>query len=236
MTQQERAAQLLAAVQHPEGVGDRSSVAERLLVLGCAGLPVSGAGLSWATAKGATGVVAATDALARLVEDLQFSLGEGPCVDSSTTGRPALHPDLARSAPARWPAFGLQAAGIAAVFAFPLQVGAIHVGALDLYRDTPGWLAERDVDEALALAAAATSVLLHLRVPTRDDQHGLGPGPADPVLGRAEVHQATGMVAVQAAVPLVDALSLLRARAFATDRSVVDVARDVVRRVVRFEQ
>ena len=63
MSQQERAAQLLAAVQHPEGGGDRSSVAERLLVLGCSGLPVSGAGLSWATATGATGVVAATEDL-----------------------------------------------------------------------------------------------------------------------------------------------------------------------------
>ena len=76
------------------------------------------------------------------MEELQFTLGEGPCVESSGTGRPVLQPDLARTGPARWPGFSAAAleAGIGAVFALPLRVGAIRLGVLDLYRDAVGGL------------------------------------------------------------------------------------------------
>ena len=87
-------------------------------------------------------MLAATDEGARKMEELQFSLGEGPCIDSSRSGRPVLQPDLARTAPALWPAFSALAleAGIAAIFAFPLQVGAVRMGVFDLYRDEVGGL------------------------------------------------------------------------------------------------
>jgi len=58
-------------------------------------LPVTGAGLALMTERGPAGTLAATDGPATELEELQFTLGEGPCVDASTSGRPALHPDLA---------------------------------------------------------------------------------------------------------------------------------------------
>ena len=159
------------------------------------------------------------------LEDLQFSLGEGPCVDASELGRPVLQPELSKTAATLWPGFGPAAvdAGIAAIFAFPLHVGGIRLGVLDLYRDAAGTLGVSDLREALSFADAATRVVLHLQ-----DQM------EDRTRYRSEVHQATGMVAVQASVPLRDALLMLRARAYASERKLSDLAHDVVARTVRF--
>ena len=225
-----RVTEILAAVRagSPHGSGLAAG-----LVHACArSLPVSGVGLALMTSKGPAGTVAATDGAALELEELQFSLGEGPCVDASRSGRPVLQPDLAATGPHRWPAFadGALTAGVAAVFAFPLRVGAIHVGVLDLYRDSPGVLDAAELTEALSYADAATLLLLHLQ--TRSDGEAL---PLDALAlsdDRAEVHQATGMLSVRAGIGLAEALSLLRARAFAEQRSVSDLAHDVVRGTV----
>ncbi|MGF1646861.1 MAG: GAF domain-containing protein [Kineosporiaceae bacterium] len=115
-------------------------LADRLVAACAAAVPVTGVGLILMTDDGPAGVVAASDDAAATMEQLQFSLGEGPCVDSSVTGRPALHPELARTGPHRWPLFSSAAlqAGIGAIYALPLRVGAIRLGVLDLYRDKPG--------------------------------------------------------------------------------------------------
>jgi hypothetical protein len=225
-----RVAEILrvAWVESPDGTDLPAS-----LTAACVrSLPVTGVGLALMTHEGPAGMIAATDGAASELEELQFTLGEGPCVDASRTGRPVLQPDLARTAPSRWPAFagGALEAGVRAVFAFPLRVGAIRVGVLDLYRNRAGTLSADELTEALSFADAATLVLLHAQagspelgtVPTLDD--------------RAEVHQATGVVSVQAAVALAEALVLLRARAFAEQRRLGALARDVLAGTVDFRE
>lgn len=198
-------------------------------------LGVSGVGLALMTEDGHQGVIGATDGAARQLEELQFTLGEGPCVDASDAGSPVLQADLAATGASRWHGFAPSAleAGIAAVFAFPLQVGGIRLGVMDLYRDTVGSLEEQELVDALSYADAAVVMLLHLQSQMEPGE-GLHPQLADALGSRPEVHQATGIIAVQAAVGLVDALLLLRAHAFASGRSISDVARDVVRREIRF--
>ncbi len=194
-----------------------------------AALPVTGVGVALMTADGPSGVVvAATDDRARQLEELQFALGEGPCVEASASGRPVLQPDLRIAGPARWPQFGaaVLAAGVRAIFAFPLRVGAIRVGVLDCYRDEPGRLASVDLAEALAYARATTEAVLYLQ-----SHDGL----IAPIDGRAEVHQATGMIAIQLSIGLTDALLRLRAHAYASDRTVASVAADVVGRRLSFD-
>ena len=195
-------------------------------------LPVSGVGLALMTDQGPAGTIAATDGPAVELEELQFTLGEGPCVDASRTGRPVLQPDLARTAPSRWPAFadGALEAGIRAVFAFPLRVGAIRVGVLDLYRDEAGPLSEDELTEALCFADAATLVLLHEQAGSQVQET------TSPFDDRAEVHQATGVISVQASVGLAEALVLLRARAFAEGRPLGEVAQDVLSGGVDFRE
>ncbi|MGZ4617266.1 MAG: GAF and ANTAR domain-containing protein [Frankiaceae bacterium] len=227
-----RVTQILSGIA--EGSDIVAGLPQRLVSACARALPVTGVGLVLMTDKGPAGMVAATDGPAKTMEDLQFTLGEGPCVDSSRTGRPVLQPDLARSGPARWPGFsaGALAAGIRAIFAFPLQVGGIRLGVLDLYRDRLGVLSDDELAEALSFADAAKAMLLHLQA--QDSLDGAEVGAIPVIEDRAEVHQASGMISVQADVTLAQALVLLRARAFAAERPILDLARDVLGRVVRF--
>lgn len=220
--------------------GEPADLPRRLVELCCRTLPVTGAGLTLMTSTDTpAGVVAASDGSAVVLEDLQFSLGEGPCVEASRTGRPVLVADLGgtdpvRGAGGRWPLFtpAALAAGVAAVFALPMRIGAIRVGVLDLYRDRAGALDDEDVAMALAFATAATGVLLHRLTQrtagTPGDAGTSGPWELPLPHSRAVVHQATGMVSVTAGVGLADALVLLRAHAYAADRAVDLVASDVV--------
>jgi hypothetical protein len=216
--------------------GDRRRALPVLLCEDCAAaIPVTGVGLALMTDTGHQGVVAATDGSARLMEDLQFALGEGPCMDASRSRMPVLMPDLARSAMSRWPGFGpaVLDAGIAAIFALPLHVGAIRLGILDLYRDVSGPLEDHQLATALAYAEAAVVLLLHLQDQV-SPAGGLHPQLGKPIEDRAEIHQATGAVSVQASVSLTEALLLLRAHAYAADRPILDVARDVMAKALRF--
>jgi hypothetical protein len=201
-----------------------------------AAVPVTGVGLALMTESGHQGVIAATDGSARLMEDLQFALGEGPCVDASRSRMPVLIPDLARSAMSRWPGFvpAVLDAGIAAIFALPLHVGAIQLGILDLYRDVSGPLEDHQLAEALVYAEAAVVLLLDLQDQVSPDG-GLHPQLRIPIEDRAVVHQATGAISVQASVSLTEALLLLRAHAYAADRAIIEVARDVMANALRLD-
>jgi hypothetical protein len=230
-----RVAQILARLTADGATVEQ--LPDRLVRLGLTSLPLSGASIALATAAGPTSTLAATAGAAREVEEQQFALGEGPCVDAARSSRPVLVPDLRRSGPARWPILtpAALALGVGAVFAFPLHVGAIRLGVLGLYSDQAGLLSQDELAEALHLADAATTVLLHLasveeaHPPFRDDRAGgprvLGLQVLD---GRAEVHQATGALAETLTISLEQALMLLRARAFSSGRAIADVAVDVL--------
>ncbi len=180
------------------------------------------------------GAVAVSDEAHGAVDDLQFSLGEGPCIAADRSVAPVLEPDLA-SAVELWPAFvpAVLGHGIRAAFAFPLRMGAVHVGVLSLYRDTPGDLDGTDLRDAISLTHIATHLLLELEA---DLVSGMLPGRlAEIVDHRARVHQATGMIAAQLDVDVATALIRLRAFAWSRDRSIGDVAADVVARLLRFD-
>ena len=198
-------------------------------------LPMTGVAIVLQSTAGLDRIVAATDGLAATVEELQFDLGEGPGVDALRQEGPVLRSDL-RTAAARWPVFAPAAAavGVAAAFAFPLQVGGIRLGVLDLYRDTTGGLLNGVLSEALAFADAATAVLLHLQAMGHPGA-ALHPALTGFTADRAEIHQATGMISAQAQVTLVDALLLLRARAYSTNTTMLAMSREVLGRRVRFD-
>jgi hypothetical protein len=178
--------------------------------------------------------VYASDRLAADLEELTLTLGEGPCVDAST-GRPTVVADLtAPACLARWPVFAPAAvqAGVRAVCALPLQVGAIRLGVLDLYRTRAGELDREQLADALVLADTACALLLDAAQP--DGSHPNGHQPEQTSPAHPEVHQATGMIIAQLGVTAAVALTRLRAHAYAHDRRLRDVAADVVGRRLRF--
>nr|WP_237551486.1 GAF and ANTAR domain-containing protein [Streptomyces sp. SID8367] len=157
-------------------------------------------------------------------EDLQFTLGQGPTLDAARTGEPVLVPDLHTVPESRWPAF-LQAIGRhhpRAVFALPLTLGAIRLGVLTGHRNSPGTLTRPQIQALFALAEGAVTI-----VTTPQGIHDMR---ADqPIsLHRAVIHQATGALTVRLNLSIDQALIRLRAYAFTYNRSLHDVAKDVV--------
>ena len=186
---------------------------------------VTGAWLSAGVDAQAGHLLQVTDEVARQLADLQLTLGEGPSLDASGSSGPVLASELADGEwGTRWPAFGPAAsrAGAAAVFAFPLAVGAIRAGVLSLYRDRPGPLSDFQLGDALVFADTATLLLL--------DAHDR---PADLASYRAEIDQATGMLTEQLDVGITDAFVRLRAYAYVNDIRLADVASDIVARRLR---
>jgi hypothetical protein len=192
-------------------------------------LELDGVALTLMNNDGQQAVIAWSNPLAARLENLQFELGEGPCVDASRENRPALHPDLAINAGKHWTIFGPAAlgAGVRAIFALPLQVGAVRLGSLGLYRRGVRDLDQTQLATSFAYADAAIVVLLHLQAQMLPAE-GLHPDLGDPLDRRAEVHQATGMVSVQAAVGITEAVLLLRAHAFTTGRPLLSIAREIL--------
>ena len=196
---------------------------------------VDGAGVSMLTLDGAPDPVFASDARSALVEDLQFTLGVGPCFDASRTRAPVLVADLldpAEGVQGGWPAFVdvVVLAGVRAVFAFPLGIGSIRLGTLDLYRSTPGPLSSRELGSTLTLADLIGMTLL--------DQGVAAPGQPDGVRHRAVVHQAAGMVMIQLDASIEEALLVLRSTAYAEGIPISALATAVVdgRRRITKEQ
>ena len=198
-------------------------------------LPATWAGLSLAEDGKVSGALTGSDAHARELEGLQFTFGEGPCVDSVRTRRPVMEPDLASSGVRRWPAYAPAAhqRGIRGVYAFPLQVGMACLGALDVYRDRVEPVSPDTIDDGQIFADIALTMLV-----CDDSQSvpGVGVASLDDLLTPAmEVYQAQGMVMVDLGVSLADALVRLRAYAFVEGRPVAEVARDVVAGRVRLD-
>jgi hypothetical protein len=196
-------------------------------------LPVSGASISIFRRSGNSTTVCTSDPLARRLDAMQFGLGEGPRWVVARTGKPSISADVARESHPDWPVFGagIAALDVGALFAFPILTGPVLVGVVDLYRRTPGPLGHDATSQALTLARRVAAPAV--REALRSAADAEAPHAKAPAL-RREVHQAVGMVFVQLGVTTVEALALLRAYAFSTNRPLEDIARDVVERRMDF--
>lgn len=179
-------------------------------------------------APGDTSVVVAASAPGdQRFAEFEYAVGEGPANDAWLLRRPVLVPELGGSQDGAWPGYTATAtaAGVVAIFAFPLQVGAVRVGVLTLYHDQPGTLSPANLATCLLMAELATERLV--------DSHASEGEAVDPSLEaaadvRMEIYQAQGMVAVALEISLVDALATLRGHAFQSGRDLIDVASEIV--------
>lgn len=197
-------------------------------------LPVSGVSISMFGSRGTHSTVCASSALASRLDEMQFRLGEGPRWETVRTGLAVHSTDLARNANPGWPTFssGACSLGVGALFTFPITIGGVLIGAVDLYRLTPGTLRSTDSSRARALARMVAAPAVAQAVRTAE-QHDSPEHARAPAL-RREVHQATGMILIQLDLTAEEALVLLKAHAFASDRALDDVASDVVARRLDF--
>ena len=190
-------------------------------------LAVTGAGI---TLMGGdqTGPLCVTSERVRVLEEVQFTTGVGPCRDAFAARAPVLTARFTADPYERWPEFVAVAVacGIGAVFAYPLSAHGVTVGVLTLYQDAAGPLSSVQHDDSIALSEILSETMLSLQGDAPDAT--LAPGLDDAVAYRAQIHQASGMIAVQLLVSPGEALARLRAHAFAHDLPPAAVAAEIV--------
>jgi len=186
---------------------------------------IDGAALTLRATARAQDLLGASDDWAGLLDQQQYTLGEGPGVQAFEDTTAVLVDDLSCEEE-RWPGFAdaAQAAGAGAVFAFPLRSGGIRVGTVTFYRRRPGPLTSGAAADATLLADLITLALLERA--EHADRAGIdwirNPG------SYQDVNLATGMLAARLSIGLDDAFLRLRAHAFRQARPILDLARDVL--------
>ena len=198
-------------------------------------LRVDGVSVAVFANASAWGALCASDALAGTLLDLQDTLGEGPTLDAYHQGVPVSEVALRDPEDPRWVAFSGQAhaAGARAVFAYPLRSGAARFGALTLHQRRPGPLTGIQHAEALVWADGLTDFVLAIQA---DAPPRVLAAPLEAVASHhAQVHQAAGILSARLDVSVSEALIRLRAHAYAAERPLTDVAREVVTGELRLE-
>jgi GAF domain-containing protein len=189
-------------------------------------LDVSAAGLLLADQRSELRLVAASSEAARLLELFQLQDGQGPCLDCFRTGKPVSSADLADDT--RWPQFtdAAQRAGVSAVQALPMRLREQVIGALNLFRATPGAFDPVDVRVGQALADVATIGLLHERSMRRSD--ALNEQLQAALNSRVVIEQAKGKLAERLGLDMDEAFALLRDYARSHSRRLSELARAFV--------
>jgi GAF domain/ANTAR domain len=228
--------QLREAVDGRRGIDAADRLCEACVML----FDIDAAAISLLFEGATSGTLGCSGASARIYDELQFTLGEGPCLDAVALQAPILVSDLANPDHNRWPVYGpaMLDLKIRGIFAVPVVLAGEHVGALDLFRARPGVLDGEEIAGAVRAATLASIPLLDLM--DADLQAAVTDPNSDAwaelsALSRAEVSQATGMLVAQLDVEPAAALVRLRAHAYATGRSATDVARDILDRRLRLE-
>jgi hypothetical protein len=230
----DRRARIVAAVAGRGGTTPVDELMERVCRFAVDEMAASGCALALISGTEPLGTLAGAGRHSSRITELQFELGEGPCLDAFASGEPILLPNLMAGGADRWPVFTAAAVGpgVRAEFCFPLGVGTNSIGVFDLCRDEPGMLSEEHLADAHVAADIARDAVLYLGEPP--GHPGLAALLETVGMHRLVVHQATGMIAAQLDETPSDALARLRASAFERGRSIYDIAQDVVERRVRF--
>jgi hypothetical protein len=196
---------------------------------------VTGTGIMLMGDGAPKGTAGATDEVSAQIEDLQLTLGEGPCLDAYHQDRPVLEPDLAGRDTRGWPAFAPAALdlGVRAIFGFPVHAGSVRLGALNLYRTSPGRLTANQHADAVVIAGMVGESLLAMQAVAPPGAVGFEFEAGADL--RQVVHQASGMVSVQLDTSVAMALVCLRAAAFGSERPLVEIAEAVVGRTLRLD-
>jgi GAF domain-containing protein len=228
------AAEFQRAVRAHVSDGERTALSLAQLCMVCEEMTSLPTSIVLSSVGQSQAAMAASDGAA-VIEQLQLTLGEGPGVDAYAEGRPVLIDDLAGAA-RRWMLFvpAARDLGVGAVFAFPLQLGAVRIGVMSLYARRSNPLVDGKLADMTTLAELVTDAVLAMQSGAGADE--LSWALSNAAEHRAVVHQATGMLIMQLECSAQDALARLRAKAFADGVGVDEVARLVVERQLRFDR
>ena len=198
-------------------------------------IQLDGATISLVSGDNQLTSLCASNVVSKKLLGLEVTLGEGPTTDACSGDGVVRVPDLSVATDQSWLSYvpSASAMGAASVFAFPVAMGAVRLGALTFFRWQPGPLSDAQEADAFLMASVVARAILDL-------QAGAPRGSLATQLEREarfdfSVHQAAGMIAVQAKMSVGDALVALRAHAFATNQGVAELSAKVVARQIRYD-
>lgn len=197
-------------------------------------LPVDGAGLSLLDHDFRV-PVGSSDEAATHAERLQFTQGEGPCLDAARERQ--LVVAAAEEIELRWPAFGAEFLGTTpyrGVVSLPVRLSGDTFGALDLYVRDEHDLGLVSIVDAVTVTQQITDALIIAQAITSSaaawSDH---PEPVwlqtAAVRNRTNVWVAMGMLMTRMDIPAADALSVLRAYSYSHDTVLDDVCAQLVK-------
>jgi len=108
---------------------------------------------------------AASDDVARRIDEMEVELGEGPCIDAMDDDEPDQHLCTDLTSGSKWPALALrirQETPVKGMAGFRLRRDGEKVGALNVFSDTPGALSQHSLDQAIVLTAFASIAMAAL--------------------------------------------------------------------------
>lgn len=218
-----------AAMAVLEHAGSPDDYSESFLTV----FPVDGASVSTLGDVLGTEIVSATGADARRLDELQFDLGEGPCWDALRLGAPVGELDLVDGGMRRWPAFAAAASAkvsAASIYAFPVAVGSLRFGAVDLFARQRLTLSSDQTRQATAMAGVIGRHLLRDAIDRTSSSENAS------LPSRRSVHQATGIVLAQLDITPEEAQLVIQGHAFAAGKPVMEIASEIVERRLGFRR
>jgi len=101
-------------------------------------------------------LIVKSEPFVRAIDDIQYTIGEGPCISAAATGETKRSGSL-RDDP-RWPQFGPQAGdlGVHSALSLPLKTATGVLGAMNVYAHAPDSFTDRaqELGETFAISAA----------------------------------------------------------------------------------
>jgi len=190
-------------------------------------LDADAGGIMLADQRGGLEVLAASSHEVRLVELFELQNQEGPCLEAFRTGEAVTKNDLPEMR-AAWPSFTtrLEQAGFSSAQAVPMRLRDEVIGALNVFRVSPGALTAADMKMARALADVATVGLLQER--TIRARERLAEQLQGALNSRVLIEQAKGVLAERTGLEVDQAFAAMRAHARRSGLSLHSVAEDVV--------
>lgn len=195
-------------------------------------LDITSAGLLLADGQGVLHLAASSSEETHHLEVFQLQRDQGPCLDCFRTGDPVLAEDLA-AAQQQWPEFATaaRAVGFRSVQALPMRLREHALGAVGLFGQQPGRLAQEDLDLAQALVHVASVAIVNER--SALDRDAVNHQLQQALTSRIVLEQAKGVVAAEGELGMEDAFHVLRRYARDHGRRLSEVAAEIVARRLR---
>jgi GAF domain-containing protein len=189
-----------------------------------------GAGLTMLEVGGPQTVVASAE-FVNLVDDVQYRLGEGPCLLAVATGETQTSGSLGGEA--RWPRFGprIGRMGVHSVLSLPLLLPDRVVGALNVYAHPKDAFDASSVRIGELFARPAAVSVYNAQVLAQSQL--LAAQLRDALTNRAVIDQALGIVMSRTGAGPEEAFERLRTRSQAEHVKVAEVSRLLVDEAVR---